>query len=378
MDLSFLDSLESLSRTHTLLPESRRRCDALEAEVAAAEREAPALLESAARDMAAAHVQLAALAGRAAQLEESLSAQRDVCDQLDETLSGPHRALRQLRQAEVVLATLADNDSLAAQVSRATANGDAAMRTTALLRLLLLRLIVADSVAGGLLRLIVADSVAGGGDALADCTLAAAEPAAAAAEERTVGLALAQLVGSRLQSVLPPLRAPMAARLAAALKALGWPAAPQTQGDTSGDVSAGAGHAPGFVTGSVETDEAETGRVPGRVPGFVAGAAAAARGSGGVGGGGNGQGGGGDGGGGSGRGGGGSGNGGSGAACLTVVPGGAGGASVQMEEARAAMCDLLLLQFCAWAAGDDGDAITVDKVHCKTTSLITWLVNPLG
>lgn len=273
MDLSFLDTLESLSCTRTLLPESRRRCAALEAEVTAAELAAPLELEAAARDAGAAHMQLAELSERAASLEESLAVQREVSDRLSTIFSGPERSLSRLRQAEMVLSTLADADELARKVSSAAADGDAAGRDAALHRLLLLRLVVVDAAAGAGAAANGMDATSGGAsvDMCADVE---------AADERQVALALAQLVGSRLRSVLPPLRPPCLERLATALKALGWPAVPQAPGAGKTDTE----HA-GFVTGT---------RAPPQ--------------------------------------------------------------SSHMHGVAQAMCDALLLQFCAWAADSEGSA----------------------
>ena len=216
------------AESDSLARELRERCAKLEAQLADAERDAPARLERAREQAQTALRRLESLDAQRRQIERGVAEKAVSSAGLSERLGPPGARLRHLRHAQLVLATLLHASELCARALRKIAEaggqaggGERAGTTAALgslMRLHALRTTVASGAAVG----VAADGASPDASAGID------------ASDGEVLRALQAMVEAQLALALPPLKERMVARLAAALKALGWPAEVSLAPDAEG------------------------------------------------------------------------------------------------------------------------------------------------
>ena len=230
--LACFDDLASLSRAEPLARDLTRQVAALEEQLAAAEAALPTALSQASEQAGAALIRLGALDAERARFEETVKTHLDVATQLASRLGPPRARLRRLREAQLVLHTLATANKLVEQVERTQRHAEtkpsSQSATTssvplgaqspamqALLQLHALRTSV--RMAANLLSTSVETSDETSDDAAASATDDA--PAAAAAIA-----SLVKHLDARMRALEPPLRDAFGQRAAKALSSLGWPA----------------------------------------------------------------------------------------------------------------------------------------------------------
>ena len=226
--LACFDDLASLSRAEPLARDLTRQVAALEEQLAAAEAALPTALSQASEQAGAALIRLSTLDAERARFEETVKTHLTVATQLASRLGPPRARLRRLREAQLVLHTLATANKLIEQVERtqrhmetkpssqsATTSsvplGAQSPAMQALLQLHALRTSV--RMAANLLSTSVETSD--------DAAASAADDAPAAAAAIA---SLATLLDARMRALEPPLRDAFGQRAAKALSNLGWPA----------------------------------------------------------------------------------------------------------------------------------------------------------
>ncbi len=235
--LACFDDLASLSRAEPLARDLTRQVASLEEQLAAAEAAVPAALTQASEQARVALEKLSTVDAERARFEEAVKTQLHETTQLASRLGPPRARLRRLRDAQLVLHTLATANQLVEQVERAQCHAEEQTLTTpslplgaqspalqALLQLHALRVSVR----------MAADTSSTSEEAVA-CTTDDTPTAAAAIAS------LLALLDARVRALAPPLRDAFGRRAANALSRLGWPA--ELQKTVTGTDSAALGEA---------------------------------------------------------------------------------------------------------------------------------------
>ena len=217
--LACFSDLASLSRAEPLALDLARQCSALEMELATAEAAVPAALAQANDNAGAALVRLGVVDEKRTHFEDVVKARLDETTQLASRLDPPCARLRRLREAQLVLHTLATADRLVEKVELAqqrtasdepptTPSGAQSPSLQALLQLHALRASVRVAVASSAAAASGASIMDGDEDGRAAAAVAS----------------LLEIIDARLLALEPPLREAFDKRAAKALTSLGWPA----------------------------------------------------------------------------------------------------------------------------------------------------------